>query len=69
VKGLHTEEDFQQIGPWIKGCPSYFLQNFSESGQVLVPETFSSFTKEELLHFAELVRPYVGQTALRGIDY
>ena len=69
VKGLNKKEDFREIGPWIKGCGNYYLQNFSESGQVLVPETFSSFTKEELLEFAELVRPYVGQTALRGIDY
>ena len=27
------------------------------------------FTKEEMLGFADLVRPYVGQVSLRGIDY
>ena len=69
VRGLHTEEDFREIGPWIQGCGNYYLQNFTESGQVLEPGIFSGFGKEELEEFAELVRPYVGQAALRGIDY
>ena len=69
VRGLHTEEDFREIGPWIQGCGNYYLQNFTESGQVLEPGVFSGFGKEELEGFAELVRPYVSQAALRGIDY
>ena len=69
VRGLHTEEDFKEIGPWIKGCGDYYLQNFTESGQVLEPGVFSGFGKEELEGFAQLVRPYVGRAALRGIDY
>ena len=63
------EEDFKEIGPWIKGCGDYYLQNFTESGQVLEPGVFSGFGKEELEGFAQLVRPYVGRAALRGIDY
>lgn len=69
VRGLHTSEDFRQIGPWINGCPDYFLQCFTESGQVLVPGIYSDFTKDEMLEFADLVRPYVGHVSLRGIDY
>ena len=69
VRGLHTDEDFKEIGPWIKGCGDYYLQNFTESGQVLEPGVFSGFGKEELEGFAQLVRPYVGRAALRGIDY
>ena len=69
VRGLHTSEDFRQIGPWIKGCPAYYLQCYTESGQVLVPGVYSDFTKEEMLGFADLVRPYVGSVSLRGIDY
>ena len=66
VRGLHTEEDFRQIGPGIRGCSHYYLQSFSESGQVLLPGVYSAFSKDELLLFTELVRPYVGETALRG---
>lgn len=69
VRGLHTADDFRKIGPWIQGCPGYYLQCFTESGQVLVPGLYSDFTKKEMLGFADLVRPYVGQVALRGIDY
>ena len=69
VRGLHTSDDFRQIGPWIKGCPEYYLQCFTESGEVLVPGVYSDFTKDEMTAFADLVRPYVGQVSLRGIDY
>lgn len=69
VKGLHTADDFSQIGPWIAGCPHYFLQNYVESELVLQPDGFGSFSKEELLAFAEIVRPYVGSVELRGVDY
>mgnify|MGYP003034361257 CR=1 FL=1 len=69
VKGLHTEKDFREIGPWIEGCEKYYLQNFTESGQVLEPGVYAGFEKEELERFAAIVKPYVGEVALRGIDY
>ncbi len=69
VKGLHTEKDFAQIGPWISGCPRYFIQNYAASERVLKPDGFQPFTKEELLHFAALVKPYVEHVSLRGIDH
>lgn len=69
VKGLHTREDFEQIGPWIAGCPHYYLQNYAASDRILSPDGFDSFSKEELLTFAEIVKPYVGSVTLRGIDY
>lgn len=69
VKGLHTDQDFKAIGAWIKGCQNYYLQNYTASGRVLEPDGFSSFSKDELLHFADLVKPYVTNVALRGIDY
>ncbi len=69
VKGLHTQEDFAQIGPWIAGCPRYFIQNYAASERVLKPDGLQPFSKEELLSFAEMVNPYVRQVCLRGIDY
>lgn len=69
VKGLHTRADFEQIGPWIEGCSHYYLQNYVASELVLCPDGFDSFSKDELLEFAEIVKPYVGDVALRGIDY
>lgn len=69
VNGLHTEADFREIGPWIEGCPSYFLQCFSESGEVLAPGQFEAFSRAEMEAFAGIVRPYVGNVGIRGIDY
>lgn len=70
VKGLHTREDFQELGPMIAGCRSYFLQSYKDSGNILDKEAgFSAFSKEELLDFCQLVKPYVGQVSLRGVDY
>ncbi len=69
VKGIHTKKDFEQIGPWISGCPNYFLQNYVNSEHVLNPCGLSEFSKDEMLQFADIVRPFVGQVSLRGIDY
>lgn len=68
VKELHSDRDFEDISSWIKGCPTYYLQSYQDSEQVLMPG-FSSCTKEELLHFLEIVRPSVGFISLRGVDY
>ena len=41
---------------------------FVDNGEVLFPETFEAFHREELEEFARIVRPFVGQVGLRGID-
>lgn len=67
AKGLHSEADFAEIGPFIKGCREYFLQNYKDSENVMMPG-FTGFTKEELEAFAGQVRPYVGRVSLRGVE-
>lgn len=68
VKGIHSESDFKSIGPWISGCPRYYLQSYEEMELASWQERYGSFSKDELTGFAELVRPFVGQVSLRGID-
>lgn len=68
VKELHAPEDFTRIGQWLSGCSRYYLQNFVASDNVLVPG-FSACSKEELLEYQTLVRPYVDHVELRGVDY
>lgn len=68
VRELHTADDFAEIGAWLKGCSAYFLQNYVESENVLQPG-FSSYDKQELLSFVDLLKPYIGRVELRGIDY
>lgn len=68
VKELHSESDFYDIGRWIQGCRAYYLQSYKDSEQVLVPG-FSACSREELLHFMDIVRPFVENVELRGVDY
>jgi pyruvate formate lyase activating enzyme len=35
VPDLHTEEDFDKIGMWLRGSESYALQQFRNEGKVL----------------------------------
>lgn len=69
VDGIHTEEDFRELGPFIKGCRSYFLQAYKESSTVLdLSAGFGTPKKEELLSYAELVSSYVEKVDIRGVD-
>ena len=68
VKELHSAADFESIGQWLSGCSNYFLQNYVDSDRVLVPG-FSSCSKDELLSYLEIVKPYVAHAELRGVDY
>lgn len=67
VRELHHEEDFIQIGRWLHGCQAYFLQNYVDSNQVLQPG-FTGCTKEELMHFRQILLPYIPNTELRGVN-
>lgn len=67
VRELHREEDFRMIGTWLAGARAYFLQNYQDSEQVL-DRRFSSYKKEELEHFRQLLLPDIPSTFLRGVD-
>lgn len=67
VKELHTAADIQEIGKWLAGDSQYFLQNYKDSDQVLT-SGLHGFTKEELLTFASILKPYIPNVNLRGID-
>ena len=65
VAGLHDEDSFAAIGPWIAGAKLYALQVFRDSPQVL-RSGLAPCTQQEMERFAELVRPHVRQVVLRG---
>ncbi|MBR5474839.1 MAG: anaerobic ribonucleoside-triphosphate reductase activating protein [Lachnospiraceae bacterium] len=67
VRELHTAEDFLQIGQWLSGPSLYYLQNYQDSEHVL-KRGFSSYKKEELEQFRQLLLPYLPNTYLRGVD-
>jgi pyruvate formate lyase activating enzyme len=67
VKEYHTKEDILAIGQWIKGAQAYYLQGFQDSGDLIIPG-LHGHSKETLQEFESLVKPYVKQVSLRGID-
>lgn len=68
VKPYHTEASFEAIGKWLQGSSNYYLQEFKDSGDVILPDGLSSYSKEEMLHFRELLLPYLPNTFLRGME-
>lgn len=67
VKGLHTESDFYEIKEMIKGAKKYFLQDY-KAGPGMENLPYKPFLREELEHFADIVRDRVGSVEIRGID-
>ncbi len=66
VREFHTGEDLVAIARWLKGAEHYYLQSYVDSADVLTPG-LSSYTKEEMHLFLELVRPILPSSELRGI--
>lgn len=66
VKELHTVEDMEGIGKWIKGAKRYFLQGFIDSGD-LIEEGLSGYSKEEMEVLLSAVREYVPSAQIRGL--
>lgn len=67
VRGIHIAADFTAIGQWIAGAEHYYLQGFVDSG-ALIGGGFEAFTPDEMKHFLSIVREYVPNAQLRGID-
>ena len=67
VRELHNEDSFRAIGPWLKGARRYFLQAFVDRDTVLSP-SLHPCSREEMEGFASLVRPFIPQVELRGVD-
>lgn len=66
VAELHDETSIQDIGAWIAGDQKYFLQSFTDSGDIL-GSGFSAHTPAKMREFQGILTPFVPKTALRGI--
>ena len=67
VQELHRPEDLQEIGRWLRGAERYFLQGFTDSGD-LIREGFHPCSREELDCLLAAVKPFIPAAELRGID-
>ena len=68
VKGLHTEDSLREALALITGAKRYFLQRFTDSGDLIAPEGLSAFSYEEMRYFLSVAQEVVPNTALRGVD-
>ena len=67
VEELHEASDFAAIGEWIKGAERYYLQKFTDSGD-LIGEGLSAPTDEKLRACLAAVVPFVPSASLRGVN-
>ncbi len=65
TKELHTPEDFSKIGELIRGAKRYYIQNFSDSENVIAKGS-SPLDNQGLNALLEAVLPYAPNAAIRG---
>jgi pyruvate formate lyase activating enzyme len=64
VDELHVRDDFSSIGEWISGAPRYYLQEFSDSGDVLSPGCHA-MGREQMQEAARTISDFVSNVAIR----
>ncbi len=67
VREFHRPEDMAEIGRWLQGAKRYFIQCFTDSGD-LIREGLHPCTREELDLLLSAVRPFIPAAELRGAD-
>ncbi len=67
VKGLHTKESLVSAAKWIEGAKEYYLQQFKDSGDLILPEGLGAYDKEEMNVLCDAVRQYVPAAQVRGV--
>jgi len=66
VKQLHTVDDIRAIARTLAGVPKYFLQSFTDSGDIL-GGGFSAHSKQTMEEMLAAAREFVPGTQLRGL--
>lgn len=67
VRQLHQRIDFEAMGEWIQGAEKYYLQTFEDSGD-LIREGFSAYNEDIMQQALEIIRQFVPNAELRGIE-
>lgn len=67
VDEFHEADDFEAIGAWIAGARHYFLQAFTDRDSVPFGNLHAP-SAEKLREYAQIMRRYVPDSQLRGVD-
>ncbi len=66
VREFHTAQTLDALAQWIKGAEQYFLQAFTDSGD-LISDGLSAYTEEEMQELLHVVQAHILTAKLRGI--
>ena len=66
VRQFHDEASFEAIAQWIDGAERYELQGFVDRDTVPFAG-LEACSREEMEHFADIMRPHVKTVELRGV--
>ena len=67
VKGIHTEEEFEEIGRLLSGCRVYYIQSYRHNENVIAPG-YMEYSGEELRRMANKAKKYIDKVELRGVE-
>ena len=67
VKGIHTKESLIGAAKWIEGAKEYYLQQFKDSGNLILPDGLSAYDEKQMHALADAVRDYVPTVEARGV--
>ena len=64
VHELHSDEDFEEIGETLAGCQSYYLQTYSERGDIINP-IFTPPSIDDMERYIKILRKTIKNVSLR----
>ena len=67
VKGIHTKESLIGAAKWIEGAKEYYLQQFKDSGNLILPDGLSAYDEKQMHALADAVMDYVPTVEVRGV--
>lgn len=67
VKGIHTKDSLIGAAKWIEGAKEYYLQQFKDSGSLILPDGLAAYDEKEMHALADAVREYVPAVQVRGV--
>ena len=67
VKGLHTVEEFEEIGRMLKGCRAYYLQVYRDNENV-ISRSYAAYPAQIMRDMKEMARKYIDKVELRGVE-
>lgn len=65
---LHTPDDIRGIAEWIAGADRYFIQPFSDSGDLVGERALSAPDRDTLDGMKKAAAEYVPGTQIRGVE-